>query len=215
MLALSYEQSQALQQRRVVRRLFLTIEAITDDSPMSDATARFWDDVGEKTINGQIYYGSGNVIEIQSLSNVADSTIPGLTITLSGIPNDVNNLIRGTRYAQRPVSLDVGLFDPDTREIIGNLLPRFRGFINQVQINTPEAGGASTIVVTCESASAALTIGRTDTRSNASAKERDSTDLFYRYTDVQREKPVYFGMKRPRSGGVQSHQPKKKKRKGK
>jgi hypothetical protein len=67
-----------------------------------------------------------------------------------------------------------------------------------VTIKTPEAGGVSTIELTCESMSRQLTVKRTGTRSPASQRARLSTDAFYDLTAQQPEQRLYFGTKGPR-----------------
>jgi len=96
------------------------------------------------------------------------------------------------------VELKTGLFDPETRELIGPLIPRFKGRIDDAEIVTPEEGGDATIVLTCESTSRVLTLRRHDTRAQGPAHQRDPNDDLYRYTALQREKPIYFGRKAPR-----------------
>jgi hypothetical protein len=201
MLALTLDQQTALEKRHVMRRLFIWCNALDPDT-LAAAPVGFWDDVGvvQVTVDGgaRTYYGSGTVVQVGSLSAVGDMTIPGLSITISGIPIETAVLVRGSTVAQRPIELHVGIFDVATRALIGELVPRFKGVVDDVEIRTPAASGVSDIVLTCESVSRALTIQRYDTRSLESAKLRDAGDLFYKYTSLQREKAIYFGRKGPR-----------------
>lgn len=196
MIALSSEQQEALASRHVMRRFFIWCEARDPDSGLPDP-AGFWDDVGDITFAGRTYHGSGSVISIGVLGAKGDMTIPGLEIVLSGIDDPSNVVVRGKAIAQAPISVHVGIFDPANHTLIGSLVPYFVGFIDDCTIRTPEAGGNGQIVFTCESASRALTRTSELTRSHASEAERDSSDDFYKYANLAREVPVYFGRKAP------------------
>lgn len=196
MLVLSLAQKTALAKQHVMRRLFVWCDALGLNG-VTPAPAGFWDDVGTVTVGSRIYVGSGTLISVASLSAVGDMTIPALSITISGLSAETAVLVRGSTVGQRPIELSVGIFDVVTRALIGNLIPRFVGKVDDIEIRTPEAGGASTIVLTCESTSRALTISRTETRSDASQRQRDPNDQFYRYTNMQATKPIYFGKSAP------------------
>lgn len=199
MLALSSQQLTALAQRRVMRRTFIWCEARDPDTG-DPAAAGFWDDVGNVELDGKLYYGSGNVISIGTLSAKGDLTIPNLTVTLSGIAPETAALIRGESVGQAPITVSIGIFDVDARALIPPLIPRFRGVVDAVEIVTPEAGGAGAIVLSCESISRALTIRGTGTRSSATQALRDPSDRFYEYTAGQREQTLYFGQPTPLAG---------------
>ena len=153
---------------------------------------------GSVSVGGRTYTGSGNLITISSLAFVGNLSIPGLTITISAITAEAVNLVRGLKIKQRPVEVLIGLYDPATKEIVDGLIPYFTGKIDDVRIKTPEAGGDSSIEIICESTSRALTIPRTDTRSDACHKRLFPTDDGFKYVGIQREKPIYFGMLDPK-----------------
>lgn len=196
MLALTTEQRAALEGRAVMRRTFIWCEARDPDTGLP-APAGFWDDIGDVELDGRVYHGSGGVIAVSSLSAGGDLTIPGLSITLSGIDTTVNLLVRGKSIGQAPVSVRIGMFDVASHVLIPPLFPLFIGYIDDCTISTPEAGGNGEIVFTCESTSRALTRRATGTRSDATQKQRDPTDGLYLYAGAQRHKPLYFGKKEP------------------
>ena len=201
MLALTSAQQEAIAKGHVMWRVYVWCDAIDLDG-VTPAPTGFWDDVGvvEVEVDGEprTYFGSGTLVTVSSLSAVGDLSIPGFAVTLSGLPPEVAALVRGSTVGQRPIEVHIGIFDVDTRELIGEVIPRFKGVVDNIEINTPEAGGTSTVVLTCESVSRALTIRRYDTRSDASQHERDASDDFYKYTAVQRESQPLFGRKAPR-----------------
>lgn len=195
MLNLTTEQRAVVGKPHVMRRVFVHCDAIDLDG-VTPYPVGFFDDVGTVLVEGRTYYGSA-LVSVSSLSAVGDLSIPGMAVTLSGLPPEVAALVRGSTVGQRPIRVDIGIYDTETHALIGGLVPRFVGFVDDVEINTPEAGGQSTVVLTCESVSRALTIRRHETRSEASEKQRDAADTLYRYTNVQRAKPIYFGKSAP------------------
>lgn len=201
MLALTTEQSDALAANQVMRRHFIWCDARDPDTGDPDP-AGFWNDVGNVEIDGKIYNGSGTVVQIATLSAKGDLTIPGLSVTLSGVDVHPNVLARGRAISQAPIRVDIGLFNPTTRAILLPLFPLFVGFLDDCKVPTPEAGGNSTIEFICESTSRSLTTQRTGTRSSSTQQARAPTDNIYQYTAMQVDKPIYFGRKSPAGAGA-------------
>lgn len=196
MLTLTAAQTAALASGALVKRDFVHIEARHPETGEPDP-AGFYNDVGVIELDGKTYYGSGTLGEASTISAKSDLSIPGLELTLSGISIEAAALVRGKSVSQAPVTRSIGLYDPETRELIGPLIQRFLGFVDTVTIKRPQKGAASTIKMICESVSRAMTLRSTDTRSHESQIRRQSGDWFYKYTDSARF-PVYFGRKGPR-----------------
>lgn len=182
MPTLSAAQETALASRHVMRRLLLIV----------DGTG-FWDDIGPISVAGQDYTGSGTLGEAFSTSGSAELKITPLVLQLSGISAEVANLIRGALVGQEDVTLAIGIFNPDTKTIIGPPIVMFKGQVDDVPIVTPPMGAVCTITLTCESIARELTIRSTDTRSDDSQQNRLAGDRFYKFTDKVRERTVYFG----------------------
>jgi hypothetical protein len=191
MLTLTSDQITALGKRQLKRRIFIWAETRTSDGDPDPVG--FWDDVGNISYLGRTYNGSGNIVQVASLSAVGDLTIPALSITISGIADSALRMIRDTVIEQAPIFVYIGLFDVVNKVLLEPLLPHFQGVIDDCQVTTAETGGLSQAVLTCESASRALTNLDTDTRSDASCKAREVNDGFYQWTGVQYGKPLYFG----------------------
>ena len=192
MPTLTLAQEDALARRHVMRRIFAEVDA-------ASGTGYYWDDLRPITVGGHTYQGIGTLGEVITVAANSDLSIQPLTIILSGINDEVANLIRGDVVGQEPIRLYIGIFDPDTQQIIGPLVKMFQGFVDDVQIVTPKTGEVSQITITCESVSRELTIQSTDTRSNESQKDRQGSDQFFKYTHAARLKPIYFGG-RPKRG---------------
>jgi hypothetical protein len=204
-LALPPEQLAAIQKRQTVLRRFLWCEA-RDPITGAPAPAGFWNGTGTVTVSGRDYHGSGTLARIESQPSRSDFTIPGLQITLSGISVDVTDMVRGKSVGQAPITVYLGIFDTDTRALIGNLIPRFVGRIDDVEIKDPQPNGTCDIVFTLESDSRALTISRPDKRVQedqlaraADTNEPDIADDFYLWASSAREARIYFGLPTPRT----------------
>lgn len=202
MHTLTNDQVAALNARSGMRRWFIWCDAL--DGAGDPAPAGFWDDVGNVIVESRTYYGSGTVISIGDMEAVSDLSIPGLTVTMSGLESASINAVRGNILAQRPITVYLGIYDVSSRALIPPLIPCFVGVVDDIEIITPEEGGTTSIVLTCESASRALTIGRTGTRSPATCKERNPSDKFYDYTAGQAERVLYFGRATPPSAKHQT-----------
>jgi hypothetical protein len=195
MLALTSEQQEALASGRPMRRHFVWCEArdpITGDPD----PAGLWNDAGDVTHGGRLYHGAGGLVTIGSLSAKGDLSIPGLSVVLSGIDVNVASLVRGRAIAQAPIEVLIGIYDPDTHNIIPPLFTLFTGFVDDCRIVTPAAGGKATIDLTCESTSRALTRSSTATRSQATHQQRDPDDGFFDHVGAQR-KQLHFGRAAP------------------
>jgi hypothetical protein len=202
MLALTSEQQDALAARSVVRRLFIWCDARDPETGDPDP-AGYWNDVGDVVVSGRTYRGSGSVIGVGALGVKGDFTIASLTVTLSGLDDRANAMLRGSSVAQVPIEVKIGLFNPSTRALIPPLFNYFIGFVDDVAFPTPEEGGEGVIQLICRSTSRTLTIKRTATRSLATSIERDPADQFYAYAGVQR-RPLYFGRKAPAGSAGQA-----------
>jgi hypothetical protein len=193
MLNLSTAQQEALAERQVSRRMFVWCEARHPDTGEPDP-AGFWDDVGVVEMGGRTYYGSG-LVQIGTMSAQSDLSIRGLTVTLSGIDQVAVAKVRGSTLGQAPIEVSLGIFDVATRALVGDLIPRFIGFVDGIEVNTAAAGDKSTIVLNCASTSRALTRKSTDTRAPGILATRFPSDRFYDYTAGQAQQAIYFGRK--------------------
>jgi hypothetical protein len=199
MPTLSTPQRNALALRNVMRRVFVYVEALDPDTG-DPAPAGFWDDLGNVDVDGLTYYGVGALGDAATASNIAatsDMSVSPLVLTLSGLPPEVAALVRGSTVGQRPISLSFGIFDVDSRAVIGSLVKMFDGFVDDIEIKTPKSGGASMITLTCESIGREMTIRSTDVRAHESQQARQSGDDFFKYTEGTPEQTIYFGRKGP------------------
>jgi len=186
----------ALAERMIKRRLFIWAEtrSLIDGSP---DPVGFHDDLGDLELGGREYHGAGSIVKVDTISAKSDFTIPNLNITFSGLHPNVSSAVRGRAISQAAITVSIGIYDMTTDAIITQLYPIFVGFIDQVEIVTPDVGGLSNIIFTCESISRTGTIKRSGVRAGPTLRELQPTDAFYDFAGAQRERTIYFGRRDP------------------
>lgn len=191
--SLSAENNTALQQRELLARDFIwfQVKDRNNGDPVFDG---YWSDVGTRTFavidpntggsTNRQFFGAGGLISISAIPLVSNLTVQNVTVTLSQVADRVNDLVRTYECKQGIVQIFRGLFDPETRELVAPAAPRFVGYIDDIQIKTPEEGGEGAVVITCNSHTQELTRTNTETRSDASQQVRAPGDDFYADTGV-------------------------------
>lgn len=86
-----------------VLRVFYAMEFFFDTQ-----TLRFWSGLGDITLNGNVYTGSGSMIAISSLEETLDVAARGATLTLSGLPPELLSLAIQEPYQGRKCNIYFG-----------------------------------------------------------------------------------------------------------
>lgn len=73
----------------------------------------FWTGLGDTTIDGITYIGTGNLMQISSIQETAEIQAAGATLTFSGIPADLLSLALSVPYQGRIGKIKFGLIDAD------------------------------------------------------------------------------------------------------
>lgn len=216
MRSISGPNQAALAARELVARDFLWIVARNRTTGVPENVG-FWSDVGDVSaevlnpdtgqVNVRAFYGSGTLIAISDIPLVSNITVQTVTIDMSQIDELVEQAIRLYDVRQARVEIFRGLFNPATRQMVGPAEPRFVGFVDEVQIDTPSENEAGSARLTCKSHTQEMTRSNSDTRSDASQRLRSSTDNFYQDTAVVSDWELFWGSQK----GVVPTQPKRKK----
>jgi hypothetical protein len=191
----SEENVAASQDRRLLARDFIwfQVKDRTSGDPVFDG---YWSDVGTITApvidpntggsTERTWFGAGGLISISPITLVSNLTVQNVTVTLSQVADRVNDLVRSYECKQGRVEIFRGRFDPDTRLLVAPARSRFVGFIDDIQIRTPEEGGDGAVTLTCTSHTQELTRTNSETRSHASQLARTAPlyDDFYVDTTV-------------------------------
>jgi hypothetical protein len=192
----------ALAAGRLVARDFLWIVARTRDT-LAPVTDGMWSDVGDITcqvINpdtgsavSRTFHGVGELVSISDIPLVSTIEVQTVAIVLSQVVDRVNSLVRTYDCKQARVEIFRGLFDPDTRVLVAPAEPRFVGFVDEIEIETPPEGEEGGVTLRCKSHTQEMNRANPDTRSDASQRLRSATDNFYQDVAVVGEWEVWWG----------------------
>lgn len=83
---------------------FYAIEIDLDSGPL-----RLWTGIGPRTINGDVYTGGGSLMAISGLEEVADLSAKNITLSLSGMSEDIIGLALQEPYQRRKVRVYWGV----------------------------------------------------------------------------------------------------------
>jgi len=158
---------------------YYAVELLFDDGPL-----RLWTGYGDKTIEGNNYFGSGSVLSISGLEEVADMTATGCSVALSGIDSQIVSLALQEPYQGRSVRIFVGIEGEDPVEVFG-------GFIDVMSIE--DQGDTSNVSVTVESRLVELERVRPFRYTDESQKSRYPNDEFFSYVADIQDKEIVWG----------------------
>jgi len=152
------------------------------------------------TVDGasRAYYGAGNVIDVPPLTVQAGLAVRMYRLGLTGLTAEVAQLIRAYDPRFATVQIHRALYAPIDRSLIEAPHRILSGYVDEVEWNTPPAGGQSGVVLVIATSSRVLTQDLPLTFSDATQRQV-SGDRFFRHADVSGSVPVWWGSKQ--SGG--------------
>jgi len=162
---------------------FFAIELIFDSGPL-----RLWTGVGEATIDGDTYVGTGNLLSISSIEETTELAVRGATITLSGVPSEVISLALQSAYQGRVCNIYFGMVDGNT---YSNLTQIFSGYMDEMNIE--EAPETSAIELKVENKLIDLERSRTRRYTSAYQKSVYPGDLGLDFVESLQDKKVVWG----------------------
>lgn len=141
-------------------------------------TYGLWTGLGEIEYNGIIYKAGASVLDVSDIENNADGSVSELTITLNTDPgkiitSDILIQLYDEDWHMRPVTIQLGLIDPDTQALIG-VQTFFRGRIEEAPYE--EGLDGASIKARCVSRSIELSKGGNLYRNSSTQKRFDPTD---------------------------------------
>jgi len=174
-----------------------------------------WTGLGNLTVGGITYVGTGNMLQISEVKETADIAAAGATLTLSGIPTEILALALQEPYQGRlcyikfgmigankdfllkqdgsfllledSSSIDISTGDPDA------LTDLFVGYMDQMNIS--EEAETCTIALAVESKLIDLERPRVQRYTSASQKARYAGDLAFDFIPDLQDKPLSWGRK--------------------
>lgn len=145
------------------------------------------------------YYGAGGLIGVEPIRAGIGLEVRMLQIALSPLTPEVAQLLRGYDARLAPAEVHRALLSLETGQPIAEPIRVFRGWVDAVQLRTPEVEGTGEATVTLASAARGLTRALTLTRSDAEMRRRNAGDSFRSYSDIAGEVEVWWGEKRERA----------------
>lgn len=154
------------------------------DMDFDSAPVRFWTGYGDRTINGDTYLGSGNLLAITGLDEVNDLSAKSITLQLSGVPSSLVSLALQEPYQNRECKVYFGTTDTTSIEV-------FSGLMNVMTIE--DSGETSVISLTVESKLIRLEKASNWRYTEGSQKARYSSDTFFNYVSDLQDKNLVWG----------------------
>ncbi|MGB5903816.1 MAG: hypothetical protein WBH00_13290 [Xanthobacteraceae bacterium] len=194
----------ALLNRAIVFRDFLWLIP-RDMSTGNPAPYGFWSGAGN--ISAQVinplsgsavsrnFEGAGVMISISDIPAVSNLTVQNVSIRISQLNDDAQEVVRGYDLKQGRVEIYSGYFDPESRALLEPAFCRFQGFVDFVDVHTPKEGDDGYIDLTCTSHTSELTRTNPDTRSHDSQQLRAPGDAFFKDAVAVSDWNIFWGQK--------------------
>ena len=93
---------------------------------------RVWTGIGEATIDGSVFTGTGNLLNISSIEETSEMAVRGATLTMSGIPSDLLSLALQEPYQGRVCTIYFGVVSGTTYSSLTQL---FTGYMDEMNID--------------------------------------------------------------------------------
>jgi hypothetical protein len=145
---------------------------------------RLWTGHGDKTIYTNTYTGSGDLLSISGLEEVADLSAKSITIGLSAISSSIVSLALQEPYQNRECTVYLGINDLEPLEI-------FSGYMNTMNIT--DEGETSSIQLTVDSKLVRLERASNWRYTNENHQARYPNDTFFSYVTDLQDKQVVWG----------------------
>lgn len=169
-----------------VAQPFYAVEMLFDGGAV-----RLWTGYGDRTIDGQTYLGSGNLLAISDLEEAADLSAKGATVTLSGISSSIISMALQEPYQGRRARILLGDATLDTSTT--NFLEVFSGYMDVMTIS--HSGDKANVQLSIESKLISLQRPNIRRYTSENHKLRNPTDTFFDWVTELQDKEVAWGRK--------------------
>lgn len=147
----------------------------------------------------RLYYGAGTVVDLPQLTFQSGLAVRMHRVGLSPLSPEVIQLIRGYDVKSAPVEIHRALYSTDTRLLIEEPHRVLTGFIDEVDLGTPAAGGTSSCILGIATSARVLTQDLALKKSDETQRLR-SGDRIRRWGDVTGSVDVWWGAVRQGGG---------------
>jgi len=154
-------------------------------------TMRIWTGYGDKSIGGNTYTGTGNLLKIEGLEETSDLSAAGTTLTLNGLDSTIITYALTEEYQGRLAKIFWGVNG------VSDVIEVFSGYMDQMIIQ--DQGDSSTIQLSLESRLIVLerpNIRRYTSESQKGVRAQDGLvgdDSFFNWVTQLQDKRVPWG----------------------
>lgn len=160
--------------------IFYAVEMLFDSGAL-----RVWTGIGNKTINGQVYTGTGSLLNIEGLDEASDMGAKSATITLAGVDSTLVSLALQEPYQGRTCRIYLGVSGVATAATV------FSGSMDVMTIQ--DSGESSVISLSVESRLARLDRPIVFRYTSASQKARYPGDTGFDWVAKLADKSISWG----------------------
>lgn len=188
---------------------FFAIELLFDGAEV----LRLWTGQGTLVYQGLSWFGTGNLLSIDTIEETSEIAAKGATVTLSGVPSEVLSLALSEPYQGRKAKIYFGTFQPygnvlqedfayillqDGSKILledrkTDLTEIFAGYMDQMNIE--ESPDGSIVTLTIENKLIDLERPRTARFTSAYQKSRFPNDKGFDFVEDLQDKEIFWGRK--------------------
>ena len=157
-------------------------------------TVRYWTGYGTITINSATYAGIGALSSISTIEETEDLSARGLTIDLTGVPNDLVAAALTEPYQGRTAAVRFGTLNADTGAVIESITI-FSGRMDTMLISND--GKSATIGISVESKLVDFQRTRESRYTHEEQLRRFPADTGLEYVAGLQDKVIYWGNANP------------------
>ena len=151
----------------------------------TSGAVRMWTGYGDRTIDGETYVGTGNLLEISGIEEVADLSAKGITLRLSGVISELVSLALQEPYQGREARILFGVVG------VNDYVEVFAGLMDVMTIQ--EDGTSAVIELTVESKLVSLQRPNVRRYTSESHKLRNPGDTFFDFVEQLQDKEIVWG----------------------
>lgn len=185
---------------------FFAVELLFD----GDEVLRMWTGLGTLVYQDVSWFGTGSLLQIDTIEETSEIAAKGATVTLSGVPSEVLALALSEPYQGRQAKIYFGtfsrgvllqedsayiLFEDGSKILLEDrktgLTEIFAGYMDQMNIE--EAEGGSTVQLTIENKLIDLERPRTARFTNAYQKYLYPNDKGFEFVEDLQTKELFWG----------------------
>ena len=161
---------------------FYAVEFLFDSAPV-----RLWTGYGDRTIEGNTYVGAGDLLGIETASEVADMSAKSMTVTLSGASQEIVALALQEPYQRRKCRVLFGVVSVD------DVIEVFSGSVSDMPIQDSAESG--TIAVLLDSKLVEADKASNLRYTSETQKAEYPNDTFFDYVSAIQDAEIVWGRK--------------------